>query len=534
TEHRNAEGRTYWYNNVTKASSWEKPDDLKTPFEAKLGKTKWKEYVSQGRKYWYHASATETKESKWEMPPELTDIAERLKHEEPPTPMRPIGAPNFVPAGQSGLAQQPPASLPLNPLMNPAATPARLPFTPTASALPARPNLPDDPVIPINGFPTHDEAEKAFMHLLKKAGVDPTWTWDATMRAIITDPLYKALGTLAEKKAAWQKYNDEIKAKVAEERETRLNKLRPGFKTLLVGNPDIKHYSTFRTVDKLFSQHPTWLAAKIEEERRFLFDEHVSELKRMQVAEERESRTRAVGRLVDLFKELQVDVVTRWKDAQVAVLESPAYKADREMQALPALDMLLAFEDLIRVLEREWEDQQRKKSIELARRDRRAREGFRELLGELKEAGHIKAKTKWKTIYPVVGKEERYLNLLGCPGSNPLELFWDVVDEMDQELEAKERDVRRALSKSGLEFDENTPYQDYRSALTSAADDEVAKLTEENLKEVYESMKNDLLKKAEDARKKAERRLRHLQDDLRYALKKLGSTINLDEPYEAV
>lgn len=116
----------------------------------------------------------------------------------PPVP-RP-GAPNFV-AG-SLVPTPAPGILPPNPAL--AAAAARLPIT-TASALPARPNLPDDPVIPINGFATHDEAEKAFVHLLKKAGVDPTWTWDATMRAIITDPLYKALGTLAEKKAAWQK-----------------------------------------------------------------------------------------------------------------------------------------------------------------------------------------------------------------------------------------------------------------------------------------------------------------------------------------
>lgn len=79
-----------------------------------------------------------------------------------------------------------------------------LPFAST-SILPARPNLPDDPVIPHNGFQTVEEGEKAFMHLLRKAGVDAGWTWDMTMRAIITDPLYKALGTLAEKKAAWQK-----------------------------------------------------------------------------------------------------------------------------------------------------------------------------------------------------------------------------------------------------------------------------------------------------------------------------------------
>lgn len=79
-----------------------------------------------------------------------------------------------------------------------------LPFS-SGSILPARPNLPDDPVIPHNGFTTLEEGEKAFMHLLRKAGVDADWSWDQTMRAIITDPLYKALNTLAEKKTAWQK-----------------------------------------------------------------------------------------------------------------------------------------------------------------------------------------------------------------------------------------------------------------------------------------------------------------------------------------
>jgi pre-mRNA-processing factor 40 len=76
---------------------------------------------------------------------------------------------------------------------------------PASSALPARPNLPDEPTIPHNGFATFEEGEKAFMYLLRKAGVDATWTWDQTMRAIITDPLYKALNSLAEKKTAWQK-----------------------------------------------------------------------------------------------------------------------------------------------------------------------------------------------------------------------------------------------------------------------------------------------------------------------------------------
>lgn len=77
TEHRNPEGRTYWFNTGTKESVWEKPDDLKTPFEVPfslslpdhrpliliilqraLNETKWKEYFSGGRKYYYNVRMT--------------------------------------------------------------------------------------------------------------------------------------------------------------------------------------------------------------------------------------------------------------------------------------------------------------------------------------------------------------------------------------------------------------------------------------------------------------------------------------------
>lgn len=39
TEHKSPDGRTYFYNNETKQSTWEKPDDLKTPAEVQVGKT---------------------------------------------------------------------------------------------------------------------------------------------------------------------------------------------------------------------------------------------------------------------------------------------------------------------------------------------------------------------------------------------------------------------------------------------------------------------------------------------------------------
>jgi pre-mRNA-processing factor 40 len=60
-------------------------------------------------------------------------------------------------------------------------------------------------VIPPGGWPTFDAAEKAFMHMLKKAGVDENMPWEKVMPKIVMDPLYKSLHTLAEKKNAWAK-----------------------------------------------------------------------------------------------------------------------------------------------------------------------------------------------------------------------------------------------------------------------------------------------------------------------------------------
>lgn len=37
-------------------------------------------------------------------------------------------------------------------------------------------------------------------------GVKSNWTWEQTMRSIITQPLYRALKTLAERKSAFNTY----------------------------------------------------------------------------------------------------------------------------------------------------------------------------------------------------------------------------------------------------------------------------------------------------------------------------------------
>ena len=549
TEHRNPEGRTYWFNTNSKESVWEKPDDLKTPFERALTQTKWKEYFSGGRKYYYN---TDSKESKWDMPDELLLLLEKVEKDMPPNqPPASALTPAKMHPVPDALSQPTPQSGAL------VVAGTNLPSTPTPTNLPARPNLPEDPLIPHNGFATIEEGEKAFTHLLRKAGVDANWTWDQTMRAIITDPLYKALNTLAEKKATWQKYTEGLKAKEQEEKDARLAKLRPALRNLLKGNPNVFHYSTFATADKLFAQHPTWQQGKLEAERRLIFEEYVSELKQREVQETRASRTKAISQVVSLFKELQVDVLTRWRQAHKMLLDSEAWQQDPDLQKLPTLDVLLAFEDYSRVREREFDDQMRRAQVEKTRKERKAREGFKELLQGLVESGEIRARSKWKDVYPLFKTDARYLSILGNPGSNPLELFWDAVDALDQKLDGKVAVVEKVLSKksgdvpvndtkdaegdstmngvhASFEVTPTTTEEEFKATATKlGADDEEFKLlTEGDLSIIFQGMREAAAKKQADEKRRAERKLRHQQDDLRYALKKLPEPLDANVSYE--
>ena len=76
SEHRTSEGRLYWSNAETKQSVWEKPDELRTPFEKELAKTDWKQYTSKDKPYYVNSV---TKETKWELPEELQAIKARLE-----------------------------------------------------------------------------------------------------------------------------------------------------------------------------------------------------------------------------------------------------------------------------------------------------------------------------------------------------------------------------------------------------------------------------------------------------------------------
>ncbi|KAK6626815.1 hypothetical protein RUM44_009292 [Polyplax serrata] len=138
TEHKSPDGRTYYYNTITKLSFWEKPDELKTPTELLLSRCPWKEYKSDtGRTYYHNVN---TKESRWTIPEELQELKDKIAKEDVPKSAAPVMA---SPVSIHNEDSNSSLSMPL-----PSAIPAPMPMPMLAPALPGGP-IPPMGQIPI-------------------------------------------------------------------------------------------------------------------------------------------------------------------------------------------------------------------------------------------------------------------------------------------------------------------------------------------------------------------------------------------------
>ncbi|PWN51889.1 hypothetical protein IE53DRAFT_385721 [Violaceomyces palustris] len=377
-----------------------------------------------------------------------------------------------------------------------------------------------------------ENAEAAFISLLDSKGVDVDWTWEVTMRAIITEPLYKALKTIAERKNAFNKYIEDLKRRRAEERAAKIQLLRPELKERMANHQKIKPYSSFETVKKFLGESETWSKMKDDDEARAVYDVVIKDLKEIEVAHQRELRHRNMDMLMSLLKTFEADVMTRWRDAQRTVLESAEFAQDAHLKDMDVADMLIVFDEHMKTIEKETSDA-RKKEQEVKRRgERKNRDAFKALLGELKDEGALDARTTWGDIYPRLKDDERLLRLVGQPGSSPIDLFYDVVDQLEIKLEEHSVKVEGMLKSKGVQVEDSTSWQGFSELVGKEA--ESMGVTGRELELIYKELHSKAVKRASDERRRQERRLRYQIDDLRYAFKKMEPPLDIGASYDEI
>ncbi|KAI4180550.1 MAG: hypothetical protein L6R41_007176 [Letrouitia leprolyta] len=502
-------GRTYYYNTVTKATQWTKPEELMTPSERALANQPWKQHTSpDGRPYWYHS---ETKATTWDMPEVYKSALAQSSQ-----PMK-MPAPQFVAGGTSSFQSQPQQrdreDYGERMGQDRQIGYGQMDINGTRGATFDTQNDPN--------YATFEEGEAAFISLLRRQKVQPDWSWEQTMRATIKDPQYRALKDPKDRKAAFEKYAVEVRLQEKDRAKERLAKLRADFGTMLRRHPEIKHYTRWKTARPMIEGETIFRSTNDDTERKQLFEEYIIELKKTHIEREAVTRKSAMDELVHILKGLNLEPYTRWAEAHDMIQSDDKFKDDAKFQTLSKSDILTAFENHIKSLERTFNDERQREKNSKVRRERQNRDRFLDLLTELRAAGKIKAGTKWMTILPEIKDEPRYIGMLGQPGSTPLDLFWDVVEEEERAIRLVRNDVYDVLEDKRYEITPKITVQEFLSIM--ATDRRTSNLPPDTLDLIFVRLHEKVIRRTEDDKHASERHQRRAIDALRSKIKHLST-----------
>ncbi|KAI2660348.1 hypothetical protein H4Q32_007885 [Labeo rohita] len=552
TEHKSLDGKTYYYNTETKQSTWEKPDELKSPAEQMLSKCPWKEYKSDtGKPYYYNS---QTKESRWTKPKELEDLEAMIKAEENGT--ADVVAPGTTPA----LTSQSESSVTVAAVAETEATMATGTTEEQPSHVPAQvaevssdvtvnsteemPSVETQPsndvskeerpelVKKVYKWNTKEEAKQAFKELLKEKGVSSNASWEQAMKLIINDPRYSALPKLSEKKQAFNAYKVQTEKEEKEEARIKYKESKETFQRFLENHEKMTSTTRYKKAEQMFADQEVWSCVP-ERDRLEIYEDVLFYLAKKEKEQAKQLRKRNWEALKNILDNMaNVTYRTTWSEAQQYLLDNPTFAEDEELQNMDKEDALICFEEHIRALEKEEEEEKQKTLLRERRRQRKNREAFQKFLDELHDHGQLHSMSAWMEMYPTVSADIRFNNMLGQPGSTPLDLFKFYVEDLKARYHDEKRIIKDILKDKGFLVEINTGFEEFGSVISS--DKRATTLDAGNIKLAF----NSLLEKAEarerEREKEEARKMKRKEAAFKSMLKQATPPLEPEATWEGV
>mmetsp|Transcript_47930 Transcript_47930/g.111116 ORF Transcript_47930/g.111116 Transcript_47930/m.111116 type:complete len:561 (-) Transcript_47930:9-1691(-) len=281
TEHTHSDGRRYYYNRVTKQSSWDKPECLKSA-EERLNTTSWKEYkTADGRDYYYNPL---TKQSVWDMPMELKRLR-GLARDEESEEERQEEAPEWA---------------------------------------------------------TPEERRGAFRELLEEKGVRCTMKWEEALKLIQEDRRFNALNTAGERKQVFAEFVTQTKKREKEEEREKRKRAKDDFIAALNDWEELKVSSRYKEAAEAFCERDFFKLIE-EEERDELFQDFMDEHEKKVREDRRKKRKEYVEKIKIIYSENdEITVLSRWRDVQEILRDNETFKWLSKLEALTSWEEWIA------------------------------------------------------------------------------------------------------------------------------------------------------------------------------------------------
>lgn len=493
-------GKTYYFNDETQQSVWEKPLEMQTALEKALAESDWREYKAEnGREYYYNVK---TQESVWEIPEELQKVAEEPQEE------------------KKEVKEE-----------------VKIHYR--SKLTDANEKYHNDSRLLIEELKVSsaEEAEKLFIELLRDNGVDATWSFSKIMDEFVTDPKYWVIEDSLQKKQVFENYLATRTKEELMKENTSVEKFKTAFVNLFKSKPEIKYYTRWSTTKKLLQDEPIYVHSVISEKvKRQTFQEYVDALRSEHDERELKLRDQALGELNEYFKSMQLNLNSTWKSTLETIKQDPRFEQNKHFIALTQLDLISLFATTMEEIQNDYEQIIKNTSRANYRSDRKARDGFRDLLKELKESGLFNADSHWSDVYQLIKEDDRFVEMLGRNGSTPLELFHDALEEEEQLIKAKISVVERVLVSNNVVLKGEGLEQELDTIVNVLAKDEHTKeLDLDTVSLIHKRLVKEVKEREERDRFANERQLRRRQEEFKTYLRLFANpVITIDTKWEDV
>lgn len=564
TEHCAPDGRKYYYNNVTKQSKWEKPDEMKNEDEILLSKCPWKEYkADNGKAYFYNSM---TKESVWTIPKELQEIKERIEKRQseaapgedaPPGSeskpgMDPSQDPQQMPQQQMmGPGGHMPPGGPMGPgygphgmmhgqmMMDPMQVVMQQQMiiqqqmqmmakqakknkkkkkekkddddedgnaddagdgdsksgdnTPSAKDEDSKKSKKELLKEPVDRpeWANKEVAKAAFKDALREKLVPASSTWEQAMKLIVADSRYGALKKLSEKKQAFNEYKTQRGKEEKEEERVRAKENKEKLQDYLENHSKMSSRTSYRTAEKVFAEISIWKNVP-DRDRKEIFEDVIFFLTKKEKEDAKDLRRRNMKQFRKVLASLKkLNFRTTWAECQQMLMDNQQFKEDEDLQNMDKEDALICFEEVIKEFEKEDKEKQDRKKVLEKRVFRKNRDHFTQLLDSLHEDGKLHSMSSWMELYPAISSSAVFTQMLGQPGSTPLDLFKFYVLDLKARFHDEKKIIRDILKDQSFEVGIKTKFEAFAVVVTG--DKRATTLDAGNIKLTF----NSLIEKAE-------------------------------------
>lgn len=476
TQHTTDDGRTYYYNNITKVSSWNKPEELKTHKEKE--KSIWKEYKTpEGKPYYFN---TLTKVTTWTKPDVLKEVPIITIKDEKPELIQ------ITPNSEIEKAME--------------ATLLTLDSSKGEKSELKEEKEKDD-------VPKKVDDESSLEYSLKKRQVDKfrellqdkcserrintNMSWEQASKYIQHDPRFKILGKVSERKQVFNAWKIQRNKEERDERRLAIKKAKEDLENWLMDHPKVQRAVSDSERREIFEDVKKAIAARDEEQRKALKERNIAEL----------------SSILDGITE--IDYKTTWAQAQRILIENPVFAKDTILQSMEKEDALIIFQKHIKAAEEDYMKEKQNEALRFKRQERKTREAFMQLLNEFYERGSIDPNSTWNKLYTTISADHRFEEMLTTTGSTALDLFKFYVEDLRNQYYQDRKIMKEIMNEQGREIVESTTFDQFQQWINE--DSRGKKISVKNMKLCYNALYDKAIEKLRENEKEMERKQKRLE-----------------------